>query len=89
MNAKKKELNERILAVTLEIQENYPELAKYITEMTETMPDEKSPDVDNDKLQNYYNSLIDMVKKYKENQCEEGKIEHKQPPNEECKQKKN
>lgn len=88
MNANKKELNERILAVTLEIQENYQELAKYMNEMTVTMPDEKSPDVDNRKLQDYYNSLIDMVKKYKENQCEEVKIENIPLPNEKYEQKK-
>lgn len=70
MDTRNKELTERIVAVTLEIQENYPELVKYLTEMTETMPDEKSPDVDNRKLQEYYDSLIAMVKKYKENQDE-------------------
>jgi hypothetical protein len=62
----RKELNERIVAVTLEIQENYPELHKYITEMTDGMPDEKTPDVDNQKLRAYYESLLEMVKKYKE-----------------------
>lgn len=64
---KKKELTERILAVTLEIQENYPELMKYVNEMTETLPDEKDPDINRRKLNEYYDSLIDMVKKYKHN----------------------
>ncbi len=63
-----KELTERILAVTLEIQENYPELVKYLQEMTETMPDEKNPDVGRRKLKEYYDSLIEMVKNYKQNQ---------------------
>ena len=60
-------LTERILAVTLEIQENYPELAKYLTEMTNTIPDDCTPEITRRKLQEYYDSLILMVKKYKEN----------------------
>ncbi|MGZ3864886.1 MAG: hypothetical protein ACXVNR_00170 [Bacteroidia bacterium] len=61
-----KTLNERILAVTLEIQENYPELHKYIIEMNGTNPDESDPDINRRKLKEYYDSLIDMVKKYKQ-----------------------
>jgi hypothetical protein len=63
-----KTLTQRIMAVTLEIQENYPELTKYMAEMTVTNPDEKDPDVNKIKLQEYYDSLIAMVKKYKESQ---------------------
>lgn len=65
--SKKKELSDRILAVTLEIQENYPELMNYVAEMTETLPDEKDPDINRRKLQEYYDSLIAMVKNYKKN----------------------
>lgn len=65
--SKKKELSDRILAVTLEIQENYPELMGYVAEMTETMPDEKDPHISRRKLQEYYESLIAMVKNYKKN----------------------
>jgi hypothetical protein len=65
--SKKKDLTERIMAVTMEIQENYPELADYVAEMTETMPAEKHPDVNSRKLQEYYDSLIAMVKNYKKN----------------------
>jgi hypothetical protein len=63
-----KTLTQRIMAVTLEIQENYPELAKYMAEMTVTNPDETNPDVNRIKLKEYYDSLIEMVKKYKESQ---------------------
>ncbi|HXB39774.1 MAG TPA: hypothetical protein VNZ49_04480 [Bacteroidia bacterium] len=59
-------LNERIMAVTLEIQENYPELTKYIIEMKDSNPDEKDPDVNRRRLKEYYDSLINMVKKYKQ-----------------------
>jgi len=63
-----KTLTERIMAITLEINENYPELSKYITEMTVTNPDEKHPDINSQKLKEYYDSLIEMVKKYKKEQ---------------------
>ena len=63
-----KTVTQRIMAVTLEIQENYPELTKYMAEMTVTSPDEKNPDVNRKKLLEYYDSLIAMVKKYKEGQ---------------------
>ena len=62
----KKTLTERIMAVTLEIHENYPELAKYVGEMTVTNPDEKHPEVNGKKLKEYYDSLVEMIKKYKE-----------------------
>jgi hypothetical protein len=61
-----KEITERIIAITLEIQENYPELARYVIEMTDANPDEKNPDVNQRKLKEYYNSLLEMVKKYKQ-----------------------
>ena len=62
----RKELTERIVAATLEIQEDYPELLKYLTEMTEPLPDEENPHVSHRNLKEYYDSLIAMVKHYKE-----------------------
>lgn len=61
-----KEITERIIAISLEIQENYPELSRYVIEMTVTNPDEKKPDVNQKKLKEYYNSLLEMVRKYKQ-----------------------
>lgn len=61
-----KELNKKILETTLLIQEKYPELSKYLVEMTDAMPDEKRPNVNNEKLVEYYESLKAMIKKYKE-----------------------
>ena len=59
-----KELNEAIVKITMTIQEKYPELSKYITEMPITIPDEKHPDMSNENLQNYYDSLKSILKKY-------------------------
>lgn len=60
-----KTLTERIMAITTLIHESYPELADFTTEMTLTNPDEKDPDVNRRKLKEYYDELIEMVKRYK------------------------
>jgi len=60
-----KTLTERITALTMDINKNHPELSKYISEMTVTIPDEKKPHVESEELKEYYDSLIAMVKKYK------------------------
>ena len=60
-----KTLTERIIAIKTLIQENYPELTDFPEEMTLTNPDEKDPVVNHKKLQEYYDELIEMVKKYK------------------------
>jgi hypothetical protein len=58
-----KELNDKILEITMKIKESYPELSKYIEEMQETLPDQKHPDV-TQHLKAYYESLNAMLKKY-------------------------
>lgn len=61
-----KELNEDILKITMLIQEKYPELSKFITEMPVTVPNTESPEINNQHLLNYYDSLKTLVDKYKE-----------------------
>lgn len=58
------EWNEKILKITLRIKDQYPELSKYITEMPETIPDEKDPEVSLKILKAYYESLNSMLNKY-------------------------
>ncbi len=60
------ELNDAILKVTMKIRDNYPELSKYITEMPVTIPDEKDPHVGLKNLQDYFDSLNELLKKYDE-----------------------
>ena len=59
------DLNSKILKITLTIQDQYPELSKYIEEMPVTIPNEKNPDVTLDNLKTYYESLSLMLNKYK------------------------
>jgi hypothetical protein len=51
------ELNVKILKVTLLIQEDYPELSKFITEMPVTIPNSAHPNINLKNLKEYYFSL--------------------------------
>ena len=46
------------------IQENYPELSKYLNEMPVTIPDESTPEINGMILKQYYESLTDLLRKY-------------------------
>lgn len=59
-----KELNAKILNITMNIKENYPELINYINEMTMTIPDEQDPDITLKNLSAYYDSLNSLLNKY-------------------------
>lgn len=59
-----KDLNSKILKITMEIKDHYPELSKYIEEMPETIPDKKNPHITLGNLKTYYDSLNTMLDKY-------------------------
>lgn len=65
------ELNADILRVTMIIRDKYPELSKYISEMTVTIPDVETPDINIKNLSDYYNSLVAILKKYAPNHISE------------------
>jgi hypothetical protein len=58
------DLNSKILEITLKIKDQYPELSKYIEEMPVTIPDEKQPEITQQNLKAYYDSLSDVLSKY-------------------------
>jgi len=60
-----KDLNSKILEITLTINEHYPELSKFIEEMPVTIPNEEDPDINLNVLKTYYESLSMMLQKYK------------------------
>lgn len=64
MKGAENEWNEKILKITMKIKDQYPELSKYITEMPETIPDEKDPEIELKNLKQYYDSLNVMLDKY-------------------------
>ena len=58
------DLNSKILKITLTINEQYPELSKYIEEMPVTIPNEENPGITLDDLKTYYESLSLLLHKY-------------------------
>ncbi len=58
------EINAKILKVTMVIQENYPELSKYLNEMPISVPIDSRPEVNIKNLQKYYESLLNLFRKY-------------------------
>lgn len=61
------ELSENIVKMTMTIQNEFPELMKYLGEMPETIPDSKNPEINIKILQDYYDSLEDLLRKYAPN----------------------
>jgi len=62
----KKELTDKILKITVLIQERYPQLSKYLSEVQETLPVFEHPDVNAEALGKYYQTLEEMLKDYLE-----------------------
>lgn len=60
-----KDLNAKILKITMTIRDHYPELSKYLDEMPVTIPSEKDPEITLKHLSTYYESLNSMLNKYK------------------------
>ncbi|MCX6317272.1 MAG: hypothetical protein NTW29_08270 [Bacteroidetes bacterium] len=61
---KEDEINKDILKTTMQIQDQFPELSKYITEMPVTIPDESRPEITPDNLKAYDESLKSLLTKY-------------------------
>lgn len=58
------ELNKEILETTTKIQENYPELTQFEDEMTITIPDKETPEINATILKEYNASLQAMANGY-------------------------
>jgi hypothetical protein len=59
-----KELNNDILKITMAIRDNFPELSKYLNEMPVTIPVSNNPEINLKNLQDYFNSLNALFRKY-------------------------
>lgn len=60
-----KDLNSKILKITMKIKDHYPELSQYLEEMPETVPSEIDPEISLNHLRSYYESLNTLLNKYK------------------------
>jgi len=58
-----KELNRKILELTMQIQEKHPELSKFLEEMPVTIPNKEKPEINIKNLKEYYDSLNNLLKK--------------------------
>lgn len=67
-----KDLNSRILKITMLINDQYPELSQYLEEMPETVPSENDPEITLKHLKSYYETLNSLLKKYKVDHPENG-----------------
>ena len=61
------ELNENIVKMTMTIRNEFPELMKFLNEMPETIPNFENPKMNTKILQDYYDSLEDLIRKYSPN----------------------
>jgi hypothetical protein len=60
-----KDLNSKILKITIRIMDHYPELSQYLDEMPVTVPSENNPEITLNQLKSYYESLKSLLNKYK------------------------
>lgn len=58
------ELNAKIIKITMVIQDNYPELSKYLNEMPVTIPVDDRPEINRKNLEKYYESLLTLFRNY-------------------------
>lgn len=61
------ELNQYIVKITMTIRNEFPELMKFINEMPVTIPNMESPEINVKILQDYFDSLEDLLRKYAPN----------------------
>ncbi|MES2798020.1 MAG: hypothetical protein V4683_18780 [Bacteroidota bacterium] len=61
------EINVDILNITMMINEQFPELSKYLVEMPITIPNDSSPDITLKILKDYYDSLEILMIDYSAN----------------------
>jgi hypothetical protein len=61
------ELNRNIVKITMTIRNEFPELMKFINEMPVTIPNLENPEINIKILQDYFDSLKDLLRKYAPN----------------------
>ena len=53
--------------MTMTIRNEFPELMKFLGEMPQTIPDKENPEITRKILEDYYDSLEDLLRKYAPN----------------------
>lgn len=60
----KVELDRNILSITMKIQKEFPELSKYLIETPVKFSESNSNGINNNNLEDYYNTLNELLKSY-------------------------
>jgi hypothetical protein len=60
----KAELEQDIMNITLKINQEFPELSKYLKEMPISVPGNPNDEINNESLKEYYNSLAEILGEY-------------------------
>ncbi|NTW24875.1 MAG: hypothetical protein HGA37_09260 [Lentimicrobium sp.] len=60
-----KDLNSKILNLTLTIMDHYPELSEFLEEIPATIPNDNNPEMTLSHLLTYYESLNSILNNYK------------------------
>lgn len=66
MESKQQELLTKITQLTKEIEDQYPELSKYLNENPQTIPNTGNPKISIKELEDYLESLVSQLKTYRE-----------------------
>lgn len=66
-------INTKINTLTDTMDAQFPELLKYVAEMPVTNPDTNNPMINAATLNDYYDSLNNLMKKYKQNKGRDAK----------------
>ena len=61
------EINKNIVETKMDIDEKFPELSKYIDEMSVTIPNTNEPEINETNLEDYQSSLCVLLNKYAAN----------------------
>lgn len=69
-----RDLNLKIIQVTTEIKDHYPELIKFLDEMPVTIPDEQNMEITLKNLKSYYDSLNSVLTNYISEQPQKSKL---------------
>ena len=59
-----KDLEKKVIKITMKIHNEYPELSKYLEEMPDTFSENDTVAVNLKNMKEYYNSLVELIAEY-------------------------
>lgn len=59
-----KDLEKKVINITMKIHNEYPELSKYLEEMPDNISVDDTDEINLTNVKEYYNSLVELIVKY-------------------------